>query len=1173
MIPTMTETTLVSNLGQTTDSSNLPISTNFDRAQGFRTGPTAGGYAFSEVVADIEGADSVVQPVVGIYTASGGNPGTLVYTLTNPATLGTGERTWTAPANATLAANTSYFVVFGSSTGSFRLRRTIFNAEDSESASGWTIGNNYRWRHQQQSWNTASSMAKIAIRNVAAVADTTAPGFSTAAVNGTTLTLTWDEALDTAHTPGNDAFTVEADDTGIAVTGVSVSGSAVTVTVARASGGSTDVTFDTSTASGVQSTLTFTTSDWSAAQTVTVSAAQDSDTANDSATLSHTASGGGYDSYSASLAVTVTDDDTVAAPLVTVSASATSIEEGAAVTITFTASPPPTDDLEVFYEIEGGSDFGLPTTEQDVEIGAGETSATVVLQTTPDSAAATDATVTVALATDVDAEGDGYTVGSPNSVDVRVTQSDAPTVSVSATPATILEGAAITVTFTAAETLSADLVVKYRITGGQAFGLGESSATLSATIPSGGTSVAVVHDTDTDQLATGSDKTVSFGIQSSVTSAGADYLIGTRSAAVTVQQDTTPTIVYAGSFTEAAANDGTVTGSVTATLTGDTFAAGTGTGGTTAAGVTASNVPVGLTAVLTRTSDRVVTLTLTGNATNHADGNDVNNVTLTFTDAAFAHEAASRVSGATRNDIAIDFNDPSSDAPLAPDLSGVTVSVSGQTLGFNWESQAADASRAAVTGYRVEWSADGATGWTAITPDLGAPATPGTSRIFFSEQNVPAGTTRYYRVFALSDSGDSPASGTVSGTAADDGATPRENRAPTFAEGDSATRSVAENTPAGRNIGAPLRATDADGDTLTWSLGGTDAASFDIVSSSGQLRTRAALDYEIDNNYTVTVEVADGNGGSDTIDVTVTVTEIDPPLAPSGLTTAADGENVIALSWTAPATDPARAAVTGYRVERSADGESGWSALTMPSGAGATSHRHTGLDGGTTWHYRVFALSTEGDSVASAVVSATTDKMLGADGSFDVHVPDEDGDPVQVTSDAGVALETERRDTNGDGVEDTTVLTFRAPADDPDHPVGGVTVTLPDDAASNNTRLVTVTRLAADDLAADAEPPEGAEPPENLLAAVLGPGRLPGLPAGRYGRGRSGDLPLRRDALGTRHGDEPAARRDRPGVRHGHDDLALRGVPRAQRGGTGERGDDVAVAFRTDGGRPCAGGS
>ena len=68
------------------------------------------------------------------------------------------------------------------------------------------------------------------------------------------------------------------------------------------------------------------------------------------------------------------------------------------------------------------------------------------------------------------------------------------------------------------------------------------------------------------------------------------------------------------------------------------------------------------------------------------------------------------------------------------------------------------------------------------------------------------------------------------------------NFAPVFTEGTSTTRSVAENPASGQNIGAAVTATDANmSDTLTYTLGGTDAADFGIVPSSGQLQTSAAL--------------------------------------------------------------------------------------------------------------------------------------------------------------------------------------------------------------------------------------------------------------------------------------------------------------------------------------------
>ena len=105
------------------------------------------------------------------------------------------------------------------------------------------------------------------------------------------------------------------------------------------------------------------------------------------------------------------------------------------------------------------------------------------------------------------------------------------------------------------------------------------------------------------------------------------------------------------------------------------------------------------------------------------------------------------------------------------------------------------------------------------------------------------------------------------------------NNAPVFNEGTSTTRSVAENTASGQNIGAPVTATDADtSDTLTYTWGGgTDALSFSVNSSTGQLRTSAALNYETQSSYAVTVSVSDGKGGADSINVTINVTDVDEP--------------------------------------------------------------------------------------------------------------------------------------------------------------------------------------------------------------------------------------------------------------------------------------------------------
>ena len=100
------------------------------------------------------------------------------------------------------------------------------------------------------------------------------------------------------------------------------------------------------------------------------------------------------------------------------------------------------------------------------------------------------------------------------------------------------------------------------------------------------------------------------------------------------------------------------------------------------------------------------------------------------------------------------------------------------------------------------------------------------------------------------------------------------NNPPVFSAA-TATRSVSEDAAAGTNVGSPVSATDADpGDTLTYALGGADAASFTIVAASGQIRTSAALDYETKASYTVTVTANDGTVDSVPITVTINVTQV-----------------------------------------------------------------------------------------------------------------------------------------------------------------------------------------------------------------------------------------------------------------------------------------------------------
>ena len=129
------------------------------------------------------------------------------------------------------------------------------------------------------------------------------------------------------------------------------------------------------------------------------------------------------------------------------------------------------------------------------------------------------------------------------------------------------------------------------------------------------------------------------------------------------------------------------------------------------------------------------------------------------------------------------------------------------------------------------------------------------------------------QVRAVNEVGNGPWSSTAAGIQVGSTA----NVPPEFTEGDSTTRSVVEGAPEGTAVGDPVAATDADNDTLTYTLGGDDAGSFVIDAGTGQLTVGAGttLDYEARSAYAVSVTAIDPSGYSAAIAVTITVTDDD----------------------------------------------------------------------------------------------------------------------------------------------------------------------------------------------------------------------------------------------------------------------------------------------------------
>ena len=131
----------------------------------------------------------------------------------------------------------------------------------------------------------------------------------------------------------------------------SAPGGAVTVTLALS--GDSDLTASAT-------ALTFTTDNWSTAQTVTVSAADDADAENGTATIAHTASGGGYAGVAvASVMLSEADDDVVG---VSLSAPTLSVPEQGTASYTVVLDSEPAAAVTVTPTATGDSDISVSGT-------------------------------------------------------------------------------------------------------------------------------------------------------------------------------------------------------------------------------------------------------------------------------------------------------------------------------------------------------------------------------------------------------------------------------------------------------------------------------------------------------------------------------------------------------------------------------------------------------------------------------------------------------------------------------------------------------------------------------------------------------------------------------------------------------------------------------------------
>ncbi len=249
---------LVGNTGQ---AHGTPTAMSLDLAQPFTTGDNGAGYRLTRVDLPLKHnpnpgnipGPNISDYSVSIHRDSAGRPGRSLGTLQNPSsTIGTSwsQHQFTASGGGIqLSANSTYLVVVDNYHNHYRsqVRSTDSDAEDSGAASGWSIGNSHTYVAYGSSWGEATTDDRAIKINIHGYAKSAAgPTLNGATVDGTTLTLNYDRALNENSTPAPGDFAVIGAGPEQIPTGVVVSGSAVTLTLERgATAGETVTVFYT----------------------------------------------------------------------------------------------------------------------------------------------------------------------------------------------------------------------------------------------------------------------------------------------------------------------------------------------------------------------------------------------------------------------------------------------------------------------------------------------------------------------------------------------------------------------------------------------------------------------------------------------------------------------------------------------------------------------------------------------------------------------------------------------------------------------------------------------------------------------------------------------------------------------------------------------------------------
>ena len=979
-----TVTTFISNTGQTTTESSQAV-----RATAFTTG--TGTYTLSSVGIVVRTQSSSPTPVVKIYGDSGGNPGTtLLATMTNPGTI-TEEavNVFTAPANTTLSASTTYWLVTSNSAATngqgFRVGLISNTNLDSGTAAGWSIGN-ARWKGNiaNTPWSTSISRIRFEIRGTSGTTTNNPPTVANTipdqtATVGTafsyvfpantfsdadtsdTLSYTATKAADTAlplwlaFAASTRTFSGTPTDAGMV---------ALKVTASDGNGGSVSDTFDITVAADTTPPTLTSAGVNEAGLFILLGFSENLQLSNLPPASAFTVTAGGS-------AVTVGGVlPRPGTPDVFVITVSPAIRQGQAIVVTYT-DPTAGDDATAFQDT-AGNDAATFTTGSDNVPAVTNASTVAPAATVPGAPTGLTATASGATQIDLSWTAPGSTGGSAITgykIEVSPDGTSGWTDQVADTSST---------TTTYAHTgLAPGDTRHYRVSAINTNGSGTpsnvDSATTGTSVPGAPTGLTATASGTTQinlswtaPASTGGSAITGYNIEVSPNgiSSWTDQVANTNSTATTYAHTGLGGGTTRHYRVSAINTNGAGTASNVASATTDASVPGAPTGLTaTASGTTAIDLSWSAPASTGGSAITGYKIEVSANGTSGWTDQvaDTNSTATTYahTGLAAGDTRHYRVSAINTNGAGtasnVDSATTGTSVPGAP--TGLTATASGATqIDLSWTAPASTGG-SAITGYKIEVSPNGTSGWTDQVANTNSTATT------YAHTGLGGGTSRHYRVSAINTNGAGTASNVANATT--DATVPG---APT---GLTATASGATQIDLSWSAPGSTGGSAITGYKIEVSPDGTSGWTDQVADTSSTTTTYAhtGLAPGDTRHYRVSAINTNGSGTPSNVDSATTGTSV--PGAPTGLTATASGTTQINLSWSAPASTGGTA-ITGYKIEVSPNGISSWTDQVANTNSTATTYAHTGLGGGTSRHYRVSAINTNGAGTASNVDSATT---------------------------------------------------------------------------------------------------------------------------------------------------------------------------------------------------------